>query len=102
MNRKTLVAGLALLSCVSVASFTAQADDTPAQAIQPSKDNMRDLEKGDRAPEKFQRPEAAIKDWKQKGLKAPADQSQWVQIHNKYVQVQTTNGQITDIVPIKK
>jgi len=24
-----------------------------------------------------------------------------VQIHNKFVQVQTTNGQITDIVPMK-
>ncbi len=102
MNGKTLIAGLVILGCVSVASFAAQAEDAPTQTIQPSKDNMRDLEKGDRAPEKFQRPEAAIKDWKQKGLKAPADQSQWVRINNKYVQVQTTNGQITDIAPIKK
>lgn len=58
--------------------------------------------KGDRAPEKFQRPDAAIKDWKAKGLKEPAKQSQWVRINDKYVEVQTTNGQITDITPVKK
>jgi Ni/Co efflux regulator RcnB len=102
MNRKTLIASLTILGCVSLSSFAVQAEDAPAQTVQPSKDNMRDLEKGDRAPEKFQRPGAAINDWKAKGLKAPAEQSQWVQINDKYVQVQTTNGQITDITPVKK
>jgi hypothetical protein len=102
MNKKTLIVGLTILGCVSLTSFAVQAEDAPAQTVQPSKDNMRDLEKGDRAPEKFQRPEAAIKDWKAKGLKEPSKQSQWVRINDKYVEVQTTNGQITDIAPIKK
>lgn len=102
MNKKTLIVGLTILGCVSLTSIAVQAEDAPAQTVQPSKDNMRDLEKGDRAPEKFQRPEAAIKDWKAKGLKEPSKQSQWVRINDKYVEVQTTNGQITDIAPVKK
>jgi hypothetical protein len=102
MNSKSFIAGLTILGCVSLASFAVQAEDAPAQTVQSSKDNLRDLEKGDRVPEKFQRPGEAIKDWKAKGLHAPAEQSQWVRINNKYVQVQTTNGQITDIAPMKK
>jgi Ni/Co efflux regulator RcnB len=102
MKNKSLIAGLTILGCVSLASFAVQADDAPAQTVQSSEDNLRDLEKGDRAPEKFQRPGAAIKDWKAKGLKEPAKQSQWVRINDKYVEVQTTNGQITDITPVKK
>ena len=44
----------------------------------------------------------AIKDWKTKGLEEPAKMSQWVRINDKYVEVQTTNGQITKIVPVEK
>ncbi|MGH8417600.1 MAG: RcnB family protein [Pseudomonas sp.] len=102
MNSKSLIAGLAILSCVSLSSFAVRADDAPAQTVQSSKDNKEDLEKGSRVPEKFQRPGEAIHDWKAKGLHEPSKQSQWVRINDKYVQVQTTNGQITDIVPVKK
>ena len=102
MNKKSLIAGLAILGCVSLSSFTVQAEDAPEQTIQSSKDNLHDLEKGSRVPEKFQRPGEAIKNWKAKGLHEPAKESQWVRINDKYVQVQTTNGQITDIVPVKK
>ena len=102
MNRKSLIAGLIVLGCVSLNSVAVQAEDAPAQQVQSSKDNKDTLEKGDRVPEKFQRPGEAIKDWKAKGLKEPSKEAQWVRINNKYVEVQTTNGQITDIVPIKK
>jgi hypothetical protein len=102
MNSKSLIAGLAILGCVSVASFTAQAATAPEPTIQPSPDNMRELEVGSRSPQEFQRPAAALKDWKAKGLEEPAKMSQWVRINDKYVEVQTTNGQITKIVPIEK
>ena len=102
MNSKSLIACVAILGCVSLTSLSVQAADAPEQKVQQSKDNMRELEKGDCVPEKFQRPGEAIHNWKAKGLHEPAEQSQWVLIHNKYVQVQTTNGQITDIVPMKK
>jgi Ni/Co efflux regulator RcnB len=102
MNSKSLIAGLAIPGCVSVASFTVQAAVTTEPTIQPSSDNMRELEVGSRSPQEFQRPAAAIKDWKTKGLEEPAKMSQWVRIHDNYVEVQTTNGQITRIVPIEK
>jgi hypothetical protein len=102
MNSKSLIAGLAILGCVSVASFTAQAATAAELTIQPSPDNMRELEVGSRSPQEFQRPAAALKDWKAKGLEEPAKMSQWVRINDKYVEVQTTNGQITKIVPVEK
>ncbi|MDC6383127.1 RcnB family protein [Pseudomonas graminis] len=102
MNSKSLIAGLAILGCISAASFTVQAADATEPTIQPSRDNMRELEVGSRSPQEFQRPAAAIKDWKTKGLEEPAKMSQWVRINDKYVEVQTTNGQITKIVPVEK
>nr|WP_277419115.1 RcnB family protein [Pseudomonas viridiflava] len=43
-----------------------------------------------------------MKDWKAKGLEEPAKESEWVQINDKYVRFQKVNGQIVDIVPVKK
>lgn len=44
MKNKSLIAGLTILGCVSLASFAVQAEDAPAQTVQSSKDNLRDLE----------------------------------------------------------
>jgi Ni/Co efflux regulator RcnB len=102
MKSKTLVACLAILGCVAVTSLSVHAADAAEPKVEESRDNMRDLELGSRAPQKFQRPEAGLKDWKTRGLEEPSKESQWVQINDKYVMVQITNGQITEIVPIKK
>lgn len=102
MNSKSIIAGLSILSCVSLTSFAVQAQDAPAQTVQPSKDNKDELELGSRVPEKYQRKGDVIHNWKAKGLHEPAKESQWVRINDKYVQVQTTNGYITDIVPVTK
>jgi Ni/Co efflux regulator RcnB len=40
--------------------------------------------------------------WKQKGLKAPKAQAQWVQINDKYMMVMITNGTIIDITPVER
>ncbi|GFM87901.1 lipoprotein [Pseudomonas cichorii] len=98
MNSKSLIACLTLLGCFSVVTLPAQAE----QKVEESADNMHELELGSRAPQQFQRTEAAITDWKSKGLPAPAKESQWVRINDKYVRVQVTNGQIVDIVPASK
>lgn len=95
MNSKSLIACMALLGCLTATTLPVQAE----QKVEESADNMHELELGSRAPQKFQRTEAAITDWKSKGLPAPAKESQWVKIHDKYVRVQITNGQIVDIVP---
>lgn len=102
MKSKSLIACLAILGCVSVTSLSAQAADAPEQKVEVSKDNMHELELGSRAPEKFRRPQEGLKDWSKRGLKEPAKEAQWVQINDKYVMVQITNGQITEIVPVKK
>lgn len=43
-----------------------------------------------------------MKDWKSKGLETPAKESEWVKINDKYVRFQKVNGQIMEIVPVKK
>nr|NKW58041.1 hypothetical protein [Prescottella equi] len=52
----------------------------------------RELKEGDKAPDQYKRDEAAIKDWKAKGLPAPEKESHWVRMGDRYVLVQTTNG----------
>lgn len=98
MNSKSLIACMTLLGCFSLTTLPVQAE----QKVEESADNMHELELGSRAPQKFQRTEAAITDWKSKGLAEPAKESQWVRINDKYVRVQITNGQIVDIVHVSK
>jgi Ni/Co efflux regulator RcnB len=102
MKSKAFVACLAIFGCVSMTSLVAHAADAPEQKVDESRDNTRELEVGSRAPQKFQRTEAGLQDWKKRGLEEPAKESQWVQINDKYVMVQITNGQISKIVPVKK
>ena len=52
--------------------------------------------------ERYQRSEKAIGNWKAKGLKAPKEQAQWVQINDKYMMVMITNGTIMDITPVER
>jgi hypothetical protein len=102
MKSKSFVACLAIFGCVSMTSLVSHAAEAPEQKVNESQDNTRELEVGSRAPQKFQRPEAGLQDWKTRGLEEPANESQWVQINDKYVMVQITNGQISKIVPVKK
>jgi len=103
MNRKSLIAGLALASCMSAVSVTALAQ-TPAEPTVPksASSTTHSLQVGDRAPAKYQRPTEAVKNWKAKGLKQPEKESQWVRLGHNYVLVQITNAQILEIVPVKK
>ncbi|MCK1789386.1 RcnB family protein [Pseudomonas violetae] len=102
MNSKTLIAALAIAAGVAGISPIVQADDSPEKTVQPSATNTRELNVNDRAPDIYQRPEKALKNWKAKGLKAPLAQAQWVQVHDKYMMVMITNGTIVDITPVEK
>ncbi|TBN41510.1 RcnB family protein [Pseudomonas sp. BGI-2] len=102
MNNKTLIASLALVAGLAGINPIVQADDPPAKTVQPGINNSRQLVVGDRAPDIYQRSEKAIGNWKAKGLKAPKEQSQWVQINDKYMMVMVTNGTIVDITPIER
>lgn len=102
MNSKALIAALAIAAGVAGISPIAQADDPPQKTVQPGVNNTRELVVGDRAPDVYQRSDKALKNWKAKGLKAPEDQAQWVQINDKYMLVKITNGTIMDITPVEK
>ncbi|AKV09213.1 lipoprotein [Pseudomonas fluorescens NCIMB 11764] len=101
MNSKTLIASLALVAGIAGISSIVQADE-PQKTVQPGVNNTRELVVGDRAPDVYQRSEKAIGNWKAKGLKAPKEQAQWVQINDKYMMVMITNGTIMDITPVER
>ncbi|WP_421547159.1 RcnB family protein [Pseudomonas sp. QD4] len=79
----------------------AQAQEAADKSVS-STFNGRELVVGDRAPDLYQREVSAIHDWKKKGLKAPQEQSQWVQIKDQYVLVEITSGKILDMAPVKR
>ncbi|MGH8335180.1 MAG: RcnB family protein [Pseudomonas fluorescens] len=102
MNSKALIASLALVAGIAGISPIVQADDPAQKTVQPGVNNTRELVIGDRAPDVYQRSEKALTNWKQKGLKTPKAQAQWVQINDKYMMVMITNGTIIDITPVER
>ena len=102
MNSKTLIASLALVAGIAGISPLVQAAQTSSEPTVQSPTSDRELKVNDRAPDIYQRSDKALKNWKQKGLKAPVDQAQWVQINDKYVMVMITNGTIMDITPVER
>ncbi|PMX00603.1 hypothetical protein C1X59_13575 [Pseudomonas sp. FW215-R2] len=102
MNNKTLIASLALVAGIAGISPLVQAAPTSTDTVERSPIDGRELKVNDRAPDVYQRSEKAIKNWKQKGLKQPDPQAQWVQMNDKYVMVMITNGTIVDIKPVER
>lgn len=100
MNNKTLIASLALVAGIAGITPIVQAAETSNDTVQHSPTGGRELKVNDRAPDVYQREEKALKDWKKRGLKAPVEQAQWVQINDKYVMVMITNGTIVEIQPV--
>ncbi|MCU1750261.1 RcnB family protein [Pseudomonas sp. 6D_7.1_Bac1] len=102
MADQKLMAILVLLASFGVVSSMALADDPVQASIQASPINARNLKVGDRAPDSYTSSNKALADWKKRGLKTPQSQSQWVQVNDKYMLVQTTNGQILAVMPIER
>jgi hypothetical protein len=102
MNSKTLIASLALVAGIAGITPIVQAAQTSSEPAVQSPTSDRQLKVNDRAPEMYQRKEEALKNWKAKGLKAPIDQSQWVQINDQYVMVMITNGTIVEMQPVER
>ncbi|SDU90316.1 RcnB family protein [Pseudomonas mucidolens] len=101
MKATSLIASLLVAASLSAASLTVQAEDNPQKTVEPSNINNRDLKVGDRAPGILVRKESAIGDWEKRGLKQPAEDSQWARVNDRYVLVKITNGTILDITPTK-
>lgn len=101
MNSRTLLSALILGTSLSYVSVpTLAAEDTDA-SVQGDVTRNRELKVGDKAPDQFKRDDAALADWKAKGLPAPEKESHWVKMEKQYVLVQITNGVILDIKPAK-
>lgn len=100
MNNKSLIASLALVAGIAGITPIVQAAQTSSDTVQHSPTGGRELKINDRAPDVYQRSEKALGDWKKRGLKAPVEQAQWVQINDKYVMVMITNGTIVEIQPV--
>jgi len=101
MNSKTLIASLALVAGIAGISPLVQAAQTSNEQAVQSPTSDRELKVNDRAPDIYQRSEKAI-DWKNKGLKKPVEQAQWVQINDQYVMVMITNGTIVEMKPVER
>ncbi|TKJ88426.1 hypothetical protein PkoCFBP13504_00225 [Pseudomonas koreensis] len=102
MNSKTLIASLALVAGIAGISPLVQAAQTSNEQAVQSPVSDRELKVNDRAPDIYQRSEKAITNWKQKGLKQPEPQAQWVQINDQYVMVMITNGTIVEMKPVPR
>jgi len=100
--RKSLIASFALVAGLAAINPVALADDSPQKTVQPGVNNSRSLVVGDRAPDMYQRSEKALKNWKAKGLKTPRADAQWVQINDKYMLVNISNGAILDVTPVER
>ena len=102
MNSKTLIASLALVAGIAGISPLVQAAQTSNEQAVQSPVSDRELKVNDRAPDIYQGSEKAITNWKQKGLKQPEPQAQWVQINDQYVMVMITNGTIVEMKPVPR
>lgn len=102
MNSKTLIASLALVAGIAGITPIVQAAQTSSDPSVQSPTSDRQLKVNDRAPEMYQRKDKALKNWKAKGLKAPIEQAQWVQINDHYVMVMITNGTIVEMQPVER
>ncbi|MBH3413414.1 MULTISPECIES: RcnB family protein [Pseudomonas] len=69
------------------------------ESIKAPETHNRELKVGDKAPDQYKRDDAALSDWKAKGLPAPEKESHWVRMGDHYVLVQTTNGVVLAIHP---
>jgi Ni/Co efflux regulator RcnB len=53
---------------------------------------MVEIKEGDKVPDEYKREALALKDWHKRHLIAPDENSQWVEIQDKYVLVNIPNG----------
>ncbi len=102
MLHQQKLAAMAVLASLAVVCPMVLAADPLQTIVQAAPINARNLQVGDPAPDVYKRSDKALADWKSRGLKTPQSQSQWVQVNDKYMLVQTTNGQILAITPIER
>ncbi len=98
MKKRPLVTALAFAALLSPTLPVLAAESSQDSVTAPQTHN-RELKVGDKAPDQYKREDAAVKDWKARGLPAPEKESHWVRMGDHYVMVQITNGVVLAIHP---
>jgi len=99
MKLRPLLSALLLSATLPILPLTATAAPSAEQSVTAPETHNRELQVGDKAPDQYKRDNAAIADWKGKGLPAPEKDSHWVKMGDHYVLVQITNGVVLAIQP---
>lgn len=92
---------LASLFCMTpllaLATDDKPADCKPDQVWAEFLNHERCYAHGDKAPDPYTRSELGLKDWQARGLPAPDENSQWVEITKTYVLINRENSVIKEI-----
>jgi Ni/Co efflux regulator RcnB len=80
----------------------AHAAEEPSVKLDRPGYGVKELKEGDNAPDQYQRPDLALKDWRARHLSEPGDDKQWVEIHDQYALIDIPTGTIRQMVPKAK
>lgn len=102
MNRKNLVLTLVLGGCmaaVGMPAHAAQPNTTQSTELMPGGLDIEPAQVGAKAPDDYTRPNREVRNWKQRGLNAPAIGTQWVEMAGKLVRVNRSDGTVVEVQP---
>ncbi|UFH50947.1 RcnB family protein [Pseudomonas sp. KNUC1026] len=102
MNSRHLMLTLILSGCMAAAGMPVQAaQPTPADGpeVMPGGLAIEPAQVGARAPDDYTRPSREVRNWKQRGLNAPAIGTQWVEMAGKLVRVNRSDGTVVEVQP---
>jgi hypothetical protein len=90
-----------LFTAVCAVSSFSYAAEQPSVTMDRPGAGVKEIKEGDNAPDQYQRPSLALKDWKARHLSAPDKNQQWVQLEDKYALIDIPTGTIKQMVPAK-
>lgn len=94
-NKRLPRYALAALCALSIPAFAAE---EPSVTLDRPGAGAHEIKEGDKVPDEYKRESLALKDWQKRGLKAPEENFQWVEMHDKYVLVNIPNGTIKEML----
>ena len=101
MPGKKYLPHLLFAAVCAVSSFSYAAEQPSVTMDRPGA-GVKEIKEGDNAPDQYQRPSLAVKDWRARHLAAPDENQQWVQIKDKYALIDIPTGTIKQMVPKAK
>jgi len=87
-----------LFASLCTFSIPALCADEPSVNLDRPGAGMVEIKEGDKVPDEYKREALALKDWQKRHLTAPDENSQWVEIQDKYVLVNIPNGTVKTLI----